>query len=252
MKSRTIHLLLSAITAWGCAATPEPAATGPGEARAVKPASQPTRQPDPAPVRPEAAAAGAGTRERVQKQTPVARTTPAAPRIEVVETVETDADRLLQYYAYMVELQGDSLQREYRRVQKAIHADPNEFNQMQLIMLLSSPSATFRDTGHAQVLIKAWLNDEYNTYSKLRPLAVLFGNYLGEVNQLDYTHEQTRNSLDKAVNELEQAVDQISMQRQELAAEKRRSSALERKLEALLEVEKTLIERKPKPSSQEP
>ena len=167
----------------------------------------------------------------------------AARRVEVIETVETDADRLLDYYAYVSGLQGDSLQREYHRVQKAFFVNPNEFNQMQLIMLLASPRATFRDTKYAHALIKAWLEDQYSMYSKLRPLALLYESYLSEVNRMDATLQQSSENL-------RQSGEQISRQREELAAEKQRTNALQRKLDALLEMEKNLIERE-QPTSPE-
>jgi len=165
------------------------------------------------------------------------------PKTMVVETVETDADRLLEYYAFMTELQGEPLLREYQRVRKAFWADPNDFNRMQMIMLLSSPSATFRDTRLAHTLLKDWLADQYNTYSKLRSLALLYDNYLAELIRLEDANNQVSDQLRQAGDQVRRQSDRIERQKAELAAEKQQSSELQNKLNALMEMEKHLIER---------
>ncbi len=165
------------------------------------------------------------------------------PQRQVVETVETDADRLLNYYAYMVALQGDVLLQEYQRVQGAYHSDPSDFHRMQLIMLLSSPSAPFRDTRLAQDLLKAWLGEEYNVYSKLYPLALLYRNYLAELERRDETIDRAGDELREAREQAQQQNARITRQASEIATEKQRSTELQEKLDALLEMEKNLIER---------
>jgi hypothetical protein len=158
------------------------------------------------------------------------------PRVEVIETVETDADRLLDYYSYMSELQGDPLLREYKRVQRLFDEEANDRNRMQLIMLLSSQSATFRDTNAAKVLLEIWLDDRYNTYSKLRPLALLFDGYLTEVHRLD-------DAITRQAGMLGRMSERAARQAKELELEKNRTVALQKKLDALLEMEMNLIER---------
>jgi hypothetical protein len=158
------------------------------------------------------------------------------PQKAVIETVETDADRLLDYYSYMSELQGEPLIREYNRVQPLFDEEPNDRNRMQLIMLLSSQSATFRDTNAAKVLLEIWLGDQYNNYSKLRPLALLFDNYLTEVRRLD-------DAIVRQASMLSRTSKRATRQKKELGAEKERTAALQKKLDALLEMEMNLIER---------
>ena len=165
------------------------------------------------------------------------------PHSVVVETVETDADRLLEYYAFMTELQGEPLLREYQRVRKAFWADPNDFNRMQMIMLLSSSSATFRDIRLAHSLLKEWLADQYNTYSKLRSLALLYDNYLAELIRLEAARNQASDQLRQASDRVERQSERIEQQKTEIAMEKQRSGELQNKLDALLEMEKALIER---------
>ena len=169
---------------------------------------------------------------------PQPRTT-EPPRVTVIETVETDADRLLQYYAYIVALQGDNLENEYRRVLAAFDEHPDDFNRMRLVLLLASPSATFRDNEKAHTLLKGWLDDPYNEYSKLRPLALMFANHLAEIRRMTESQHQTGDKLKKAGEE-------ISRLTHDLEAEKQRAGTLRSKLDALLELEKNLIEREPK------
>jgi len=175
----------------------------------------------------------------VQRAAPVN----SLPQRQVIETVETDADRLLNYYAYMTGLQGDILLQEYQRVQEAYHTDPSDFYRMQLIMLLSSPSASFRDMELARFLLEGWLKEEYNTYSKLHPLALLYDSYLSELTSRDETIVRTSSQLSETSKQIEQQSAQISEQKSALARETQRSRELQEKLDALLEMEKNLIER---------
>lgn len=158
------------------------------------------------------------------------------PRVAVIETVETDSDRLLDYYSYLTKLRGDLLIREYQRVQRSFDEEPNDRNRIQLVMLLSSPSATFRDTNAAKVLLEIWLNDQFNNYSKLRPLVLLLENYLTDISRLD-------EAVVRQAGMLSRTSERASRQARELNAEKKRAAALQKKLDALLEMEKNLIER---------
>ncbi|UCH47253.1 MAG: hypothetical protein JSU95_14325 [Betaproteobacteria bacterium] len=165
------------------------------------------------------------------------------PQLQIVETLETDADRLLDYYAYMTELQGDTLEREYTFVEKAYTTDPNEYNQMQLIMLLASPRASFRNTDLAHAMVKEWLQDEYYRYSKLRPLAMLYDNYLSELKRQGKLIDQATEDLQQSDQKLRQANERSAKQAQEIKASQQRSKELQDKLDALLEMERSLIER---------
>jgi hypothetical protein len=165
------------------------------------------------------------------------------PQLQIVETLETDADRLLNYYAYMTELQGDTLEREYRFVEKAYTDDPNEYNQMQLIMLLASPRASFRNTDLARAMVKEWLQDDYYRDSKLRPLAMLYDNYLSEIKQQNELIDQATKELRQSDKQLRRANERTAQQAQQIEASQQRSEELQGKLDALLEMEKSLIER---------
>ncbi len=163
-------------------------------------------------------------------------TTEPLPRLQIVETLETDADRLLNYYAYVTELQGETLEREYRYVEKVYSTDPNEYNEMQMIMLLASPRASFRDTDLARTMVRRWLQDEYYRYSKLRPLAMLYYSYLSEL-------KRQNRVIDQAKKSLRQANEQSAQQAEQIKASQQRSKELQDKLDALLEMERSLIER---------
>jgi len=172
------------------------------------------------------------------------------PRVEIVETVETDADRLLYYYAYINDLQGDTLVREYQQVKRMFDEDPNDFNRMQLVMLLSSQSATFRDTTAASFLLETWLRNKYNASSKLRPLALLLANYLTEVRRMDDAMIREAGTLAESTDIIKSQAQELTDEREKLRNQQRQTqalqkklNALQKKLDALLEMEMNLIER---------
>jgi len=177
-----------------------------------------------------------------QKVTGVPET---VPRVEIIQTVETDADRLLNYYAYMAELQGDTLMREYQHVKRSFDEEPDDFNRMQLVMLLSSQSATFRDTASANFLLETWLGNQYNASSKLRPLALLFDNYLAEVRRMDEAMTREAGKLAESADIITRQAQELTDEREKLRDERRQTRALQKKLDALLEMEMNLIEREP-------
>ncbi len=172
------------------------------------------------------------------------------PPVEAVQTEETDANHLLDYYAYISDLQGNTLLREYQRAQSAFIDEPTDRNRMQLVMLLSLQGAPFRNTISANVLLHTWLDDESNTHSKLRPLADLFDDYITEVQRLD-------EAISRQTGMLSNTSERAARQAQKLDAEKKwsaklqkkydvekaRTAALQNKLDALLEMEMNLIER---------
>lgn len=170
-------------------------------------------------------------------------TTGPLPQLQIVETLETDADRLLNYYAYISELQGDTLEREYRFVEKTYATEPNEYNHMQLIMLLASPRASFRNTDLAGDMVKDWLQDDYYRYSKLRALAMLYDNYLTEIKRQEDLVDRATKDLRQSDKQLREANERSAEQAQQIKASQQRSKELQNKLDALLEMERSLIER---------
>ncbi len=77
------------------------------------------------------------------------------PPVEVVEIEEPDANRSLDYYSYISDLQGEALLREYQRAQRLFVDEPTDHHRMQLVMLLASQDAPFRNTSSAKVLLQA-------------------------------------------------------------------------------------------------
>jgi hypothetical protein len=164
---------------------------------------------------------------------------PAPPPVEQPgsrEPVETDADRLLNYYAYVVNLHGNSLQQEFGRVRTAYQTQPSDLHRMQLVLLLGTPGATFRDIDLAHRLLQDWLEQPYQGYSRLYPLAMLLRGHLAELKRLE-------DSVTRSSAELRQASNRIATQEQQLETAQQRARALQDKLDALLQMEKFLIER---------
>jgi hypothetical protein len=170
-------------------------------------------------------------------------TTDPVPEQKSVEAKRTDPGRMLNYYAYITKLQGDRLEREYSFVKKAYKTGRNEYNHMQLIMLLASPRATFRNTELAHVMVKKWLKDDDYRHSRLRPLAMLYDNYLSEIRRQDALINQATKKLRQNDKQLRQANERSAQQALEIKASQQRSDELQQKLDALLEMEKSLIER---------
>ena len=172
------------------------------------------------------------------------------PPAETVQTEEIDANRLLEYYADISELQGDALVQEYQRAQRVFVDEPTERNRIQLVMLLSLQGAPFRNTISANVLLQTWLNDESNADSSLLPLAELFDDYLTEVQRLEEEISRQTDVLGNASERATRQAQKLEAEKKWSAklqkqnnAEKARSAALQKKLDALLEMEMNLIER---------
>jgi septal ring factor EnvC (AmiA/AmiB activator) len=121
---------------------------------------------------------------------------------------------------------------------------------MQLIILLSSQSATFRDTESANLLLRSWLGNQYNASSKLRPLALLFDNYLSEVRRMDGAIVREAGLLAESADIITRQAEELTNEREKRRDEQRQKQALlkqkqalQKKLDALLEMEMNLIER---------
>jgi hypothetical protein len=153
-----------------------------------------------------------------------------APLLPPPQVKASDADRLLKYYHRVLSLKGGELAREYERARQAFEREGSDVNRIQLAMLLSLPSAGFRDDSAAIGLLQPVLKEQRGEESSLRPLALLMQSYILEVRR---------------------AEDALQTQTSKLRDEQRRGEALQQKLEALLEMEMKMIEREqsaqPKP-----
>lgn len=155
---------------------------------------------------------------------------PAPPLLPPPEVRTSDADRLLKYYHRVLSLKGGDLAREYERARQAFERESSDVHRIQLAMLLSMPSANFRDDSAAIGLLQPVLKEQRGEESSLRPLALLMQSYILEVRRVE---------------------DALQTQTSKLRDEQRRGEALQQKLEALLEMEMKMIEREqsaqPKP-----
>jgi hypothetical protein len=172
------------------------------------------------------------------------------PPEEVVQIEVNDANRLLEYYSYISDLQGEELQREYQRAQREFVDEPSDRNRIQLVMLLSLQNTPFRNTYAANVLLQTWLGDESNAHSKLQPLATLFADYLTDVHRLDKALSSQTDMLSMTSEGAARHAQQLDAEKKWSAKlqkkydiEKARTAALQKKLDALLEMEMNLIER---------
>jgi hypothetical protein len=133
----------------------------------------------------------------------------------------SDSDRALAFYYYALSLKGGDLAKEYEKNRAAFEKDKSSLNRVRLAVLLSLPSASFRDDAAALSLLQPLFKDGENP-EPLRPLAAL---------------------LQSHIHDMKRADDALQAQSGKLRDEQRRAEALQHKLEALLEMEMKMIER---------
>jgi hypothetical protein len=140
---------------------------------------------------------------------------PQAPRI-------TDAERLLNYYEYVLKLPADQLAQEQERTLRFFGQHRSDFALMQLVLLRCLPGAPAKDRAQAQEMISSYLKETQDGSSDLRPLGLVLRTLLADNQQLE---------------------SQLQAQGQKLRDETRRNDELQSKLDALVETERKLLER---------
>jgi hypothetical protein len=172
-------------------------------------AQSPPRKPAPAPAPPpppvvEAAPAPAP-----------APPVPAPPRV-------SDAERLLTYYTFALNLPPDQLALEQERTQRFYNQHRSEFSMMQLVLLRCLPGAGSKDHVQAQEMLSSYLKESPEGSPELRALGLMLRTLLIDNQQLEA---------------------QVQAQGQKLRDEARRGDELKQKLDALVETERKLLER---------
>jgi len=140
----------------------------------------------------------------------------------VVEPLQSDPERALQFYDRIIRLKGAELSQELATAKQEFEKEKTALNRIQLAMLLSLSGTGFRDDHAAAHLLQPMLRDKELEASSLRPLAVLLNSQLAESRKLDEALQQ---------------------QTTKTKEEQRKSEALQQKLEALLEMEMKMLER---------
>ncbi len=134
----------------------------------------------------------------------------------------SDAERLLDYYDYALNLPADQLAQEQERTLRFFGQHRSDFALMQLVLLRCLPGATAKDRAQAQEMISSYLKETQDSGSELRPLGMVLRTLLSENQQLEA---------------------QLQAQGQKLRDETRRNDELQQKLDALIETERKLLER---------
>lgn len=138
----------------------------------------------------------------------------------------SDAERVARFYERLLSMRNSDLALELERAQVEFDKEKSELNRLQLALLLSLPTATFRDNSAALALLAPFVRDKTREGSSLRPLAL-------------WLHAQ--------LVELRRAEESLQQQTMKLKDEQRRADALQQKLDALLNMEKKMIEREQLP-----
>ena len=134
----------------------------------------------------------------------------------------SDTERVARFYERLLTLKGADLASELEHRRADFDREKSELNRLQLALLLSLPTATFRDDNVAIALLAPFVRDKAQESSSLRPLAL-------------WLHAQ--------LVELRCADESLQQQTVKLKDEQRRGDVLQQKLDALLNMEKKMIER---------
>jgi hypothetical protein len=140
---------------------------------------------------------------------------PAPPRV-------SDAERLLNYYDYALNLPPDELALEQERTSRFFGQHRSEFALMQLVLLRCLPGASAKDRAQAQEMLSSHLKESQDGSPELRALGLMLRTLLSDNQQLEA---------------------QLQAQGQKLRDEARRGDELKQKLDALVETERKLLER---------
>ena len=146
---------------------------------------------------------------------------PAPPPAPVPPRV-SDAERLLTYYTFALNLPPDQLALEQERTLRFYTQHRSEFAQMQLVLLRCLPGAGPKDRVQAQEMLSSYLKESQNGSPELRALGLMLRTLLTDNQQLEA---------------------QLQAQGQKLRDEARRGDELKQKLDALVETERKLLER---------
>ena len=134
----------------------------------------------------------------------------------------SDADAYLAYFRYAANLSNDDLKQEYTTVSQIYGKNKSDGSRLQLVLLLSMPSASFRDDARALGLLKEVIANKANDNTQLKNFALLLSTHIAEHKK----QEDKIKSDQGRTEELEQKLDEM-----------------EQKLEALKSIERSIIER---------
>ena len=169
-------------------------------------------------------------------QTPPAPSRPPEPPLPIVQPAPqppqppqpppqprvSDTERLLSYYAYLLELNAEDLAREQERTLRFYGQHRSEFALLQLTLLRMLPGSTRADRAQAGEMLSSYLKETRDQPSELRPLALILSNQLAEL------HRQEAETKAQAAR---------------LKEEVRKSEEYKQKLDALIETERKILER---------
>ena len=135
----------------------------------------------------------------------------------------SDAERLLNYYDYALNLPADQLALEQERTLRFFGQHRSNFALMQLVLLRCLPGSGPKDRAQAQEMLSSYLKEGQDGSTELRALGMMLRTLLTDNQQLEA---------------------QLQSQGQKLRDEARRGDELKQKLDALVETERKLLERR--------
>jgi len=135
---------------------------------------------------------------------------------------DSDLKSVLEYDRHLLSLSEEELNREYAHNQQTFSESDNSVDRLQLILLLSLPSATFKDYDRSLTLLNDYLNNSIGQDSTLNDFLFLLSFFIQELKNQDERYQK----LDQMLGE-----------------EKKQRELLQQKLEELTTIEKNLQER---------
>jgi hypothetical protein len=173
----------------------------------------------------------AGCVQAPPRKPPAPAVTAPAPQVEAPSPPPTpprpprvsDAERLLNYYDYALNLPPDQVALEQERTLRFFGQHRSDFALMQLVLLRCLPGSTPKDRAQAQEMLSSYLKESQDGSPEVRAMGLMLKNLLADNQQLEA---------------------QLQTQGQKLRDEAKRSDELKAKLDALIETERKLLERK--------
>ena len=119
-----------------------------------------------------------------------------SPTPHISAAAESDVDAVLRYHQRIKKMSGTELNKEYEQINQAYTQKKTELSRVQLSLLLSLPTAPFRDDAMALNLLKDWLKDVKPPYSGLRAFASFLTTLLEDMREKDRHADALQKKLD--------------------------------------------------------
>ena len=155
--------------------------------------------PQPVPVPPTVVAPPPQPAAEVQVPKPVPAPEPARSA--------SDVENILIYFEHMKKLSANELVKEHESARQAFARSKSDMSRLRLALLLSFPSAPFREDAKALELIEPMVKDARGQYTPLRGFAYVLSAFIVEQKRLGSHVQNLQEKLD-ALKSLEKSLNE--------------------------------------------